>query len=62
LVQTAGDLGALCERQRRNRSFDFSDRAHAVKLGAMQISVNVANRVGHDAAVAPFEAAALTWL
>jgi plasmid stabilization system protein ParE len=42
VAKTARDLGALFERQRGNRSLDFSHRAHAGKLSAMRFGVNAA--------------------
>ena len=44
LAQTAGDIRALFERQRGNRSLDFSNRAHAGKLSARRIGVNAAKK------------------
>ena len=43
--KSLNDLCALFERQRGNRSLDFSNRAHAGKLSAMWIGVNQAKRI-----------------
>ena len=40
IAKTARDVCALFERQRGNRSLDFSNRAHAGKLSAMRFGVN----------------------
>jgi hypothetical protein len=42
MAKTTGDLRALFERQRGNRSLDFSNRAHAGKLSPMGKGVNAA--------------------
>ena len=48
IAKTARDVCALFERQRGNRSLDFSNRAHAGKLSAIGIGVNQANVWKHQ--------------